>query len=1020
MTFKLSASPYNDDFNGSAGYQQILFKPSTSVQARELTQIQSILRDQIAKFGSHIFKHGSVVLPGNSTTDFDVTYVRLATTTVDLTTLVGRIVTSTTGLKGLIRQALSVASIPTLYVSYYNTGSSGQTVFGNSESLTVTGIAGTFTTVASNSVGPACLAHVNRGVFFVNGSFVGVEPQTIIMSESSTPSSHVLLKITESIVTSDEDSTLLDPAQGSYNYAAPGADRLKITLTLVTLPLGTSIGDDYIELMRYNAGVLEEHSRYPKYSELEKSLARRTSDESGDYVVSGLETSGREHLKSTLNNGRYDAPTGDVSKFIYTIEPGKAYIQGYEVEKIAKSEIVVNKARTTETSVHSLTPMYGQYLYVTNLVNLPNFLQKEQITFLNAQTGGSSIGTGRVLAIDFLEANTTDSNAIFKLFITDVSIAGPNDLSDVGKITFSDGSFDVLNRYNVIPNSTTNFVLAEVITASSRTAVVHKFNRSTGDLYAYKNAAGSEVPLVGDNITAPSTASGRITSVEVLGRNIDDTLLIQLPKKSVYRVKNASNVTDLSYKIYYEATVTCSGGAGSFSVTGLTIDPKEAGNFLITSAAGVHPLSSATVAGDGLSVSFSGISPAGAVLKVVCAGTKTGSQASPKTKTLTATSQSGLSPASTITLAKADGVRLKKVTSTVDGDVTSRYTFDGGQTDYSYQLASIKLVGTAPTGTLTVEYDYFLHNSGSGDYFSVDSYESSLMTDYFSNPTLIFNSKNTGKTYDLRNCLDFRSRVADDGTYTSGTASLSRVVQVESRITTSLQKYVSRIDALILEKSGLLRIISGTPSEFPRDPIIPSDSMCLYKITVPAYTYSTSDLILIKQKNRVYTMKDVGKLEDRVSNLEDYVTLNETEKNVINYNVIDATTGLSRFKSGFLVDSFSDPSKIADLYNSKFNVAYVSEKIIPQFEVFEVPLTQTANTGQTTGNVVTLPYTHVEMAKQPVSSKVTNVNPFAVFGWTGNMILTPSSDSWFVSENLPAVYNSTTEVVNITVPWWTW
>ena len=1013
----LAASPYFDDFDETANFHQILFKPSYAVQSRELTQIQSILRDQIAKFGNHVFKHGSVVLPGNSTTDFDVTYVKLAPTSVDVSALEGKTVLSSTGLKGLIRKGSVVASIPTLYVSYYNTGSAGEKTFSNSETLTVSGTAGTFTTLASAAVGPACLAHVNRGVFFVNGSFVGVNPQSIVMAESAEPSCHVLLKITESIVTSDTDTTLLDPAQGSYNYAAPGADRLKIDLTLVTLPLGSVLSDDYIELMRYKEGVLEEHSRYPKYNELEKSLARRTYDESGDYVVSGLEVSGREHLKSGLNNGRYNSPTGDASKLVYTVSQGKAYLQGYEVEKISPTELVVNKARTTEVSTHALAPNYGQYLYVTNVVNLPSFLQKEQITFYNAQSGGASIGTARVLAIDYLEANTTDSNAIFKLFITDVSIAGPNDIGDVGKITFTGGSFDVLNRYTVIPNSTTNFVLSEVITASGRTAVVHKYNRSTGELYAYKNAAAAEVPLIGDNITAPSTASGRITAVEVLGRNVDDTLLVQLPKKSIYRVKNASNVTDLSYKVYHEATVTCAGGAGSFSVTGMTIDPKEAGNFIITSAAGIHPLSSATVAGDGLSVSFSGISPAGAVLKIVCAATKTGAQASPKTKTLTATSQAGLSPASTITLSKADGVRLKKVTSTVDGDVTSRYTFDGGQTDYAYLQSSITLVGTAPTGTLTVEYDYFLHNAGSGDYFSVDSYESSLMTDYFSNPTLIFKSKNTGKSYDLRNCLDFRSRVADDGTYTSGTASLSRVVQVDSRITTSLQKYVPRIDAVILEKSGLLRVISGTPTEFPKEPTIPADSMYLYKVAIPAYTYSVADVLFTKQKNRVYTMKDVGKLDDRIERLEDYVTLNETEKNIINYDVIDATTGLSRFKSGFLVDSFSDPDKIADLYNPAFNVAYVSERIVPQFEVFEVPLTQTGSSAQTTGSVVTLPYTSVEFAKQPVSSKVTNINPFAVFGWSGTMILSPSNDTWATIENLPAVYNSTTEVVNVTIPW---
>ena len=41
------------------------FRPGYPVQARELTTLQSILQDQIESFGSHVFKEGSVVIPGN-------------------------------------------------------------------------------------------------------------------------------------------------------------------------------------------------------------------------------------------------------------------------------------------------------------------------------------------------------------------------------------------------------------------------------------------------------------------------------------------------------------------------------------------------------------------------------------------------------------------------------------------------------------------------------------------------------------------------------------------------------------------------------------------------------------------------------------------------------------------------------------------------------------------------------------------------------------------------------------------
>jgi hypothetical protein len=1021
MTTNLNISPYYDDHSTTSGYHQILFKPGLSVQARELTQIQSILRDQIAKFGSHIFKHGSVVIPGNSTSDLTVCFVKLQTTAYDVLSLIGKDITSaTSGLRGYIRTAIAAvgAEPATLYISYYNSGSLGEKVFSNNESLTVGGVVTTFTTATTGAVGGAALAFVNRGVFFVNGTFVGVEPQTVILGNTDLPSCHVLLKITESIVNSDIDSTLLDPAQGSYNYAAPGADRLKITLTLVSLPLGSALTEDYVELMRYEEGNLLEHAAYPKYSELEKSLARRTYDESGDYVTSGLTTTAREHLKSGLNDGRYVSPTGDASKFIYTTSAGKAYIRGYENEVISHIETVSDKARTAahiKTSSIAQTPSYGQYLYVTNILSLPAFITKETLTLYNASAAGVSIGTCRALAIDYQEPNTTDSNAVFKLFITDLVLTGGNDPSDIGNITYASGSCLALSKYNVVPSNSTDFVLNEVVTSSTRVAKVHKFTRSTGELFVYKHTTG-DVPVTGDNITATSTAAGRINSVTSLAKNVKDQLIFELPKTSVYRVKNESNVTDLSYKIYQEATVTCVAGAGSFSVTGMTIDPKEQGNFIITSAAGVHPLSVATVAGDGLSVSFAGVSPVGAVLSIVCAATKSGASAAPKSKTLvSAYSQSGLTPSTTVMLNKADGVRLVSVTSTVDGLVTNRFTLNSGQSDYVYGLSFLTLTGTLPTGTLTVVYDYFLHNSGSGDYFSVDSYESSGMADYFSSPLLTYKSTNSGNVLDLRNCLDFRPRIGDNGTFTVGTAVMNKLVQADSRLTTSIRNYVSRYDAITMEKNGAIKVLVGTPSDTPKIPVIPSESLHLASAYVPAWTYAATDIKFSTVNNKVFTMRDIGVIEKRVSNIEDYVTLNATESSIINYDVIDATTGLSRYKSGYLVDTFNNADIIADTMNPQFRVSYYKEEIIPQFEVIETPLVITANTGQVTGNVVTLPYTEVVLAAQPLSSKVTNINPFSVFGWTGSMTLIPTSDTWEDLEYLPTIFNSTSETIVIRI-----
>ena len=62
----LNVSPYYDDFTEDKNFHRVLFRPGFSVQARELTQLQSIMQSQIERFGRHMFKEGTVVIPGST------------------------------------------------------------------------------------------------------------------------------------------------------------------------------------------------------------------------------------------------------------------------------------------------------------------------------------------------------------------------------------------------------------------------------------------------------------------------------------------------------------------------------------------------------------------------------------------------------------------------------------------------------------------------------------------------------------------------------------------------------------------------------------------------------------------------------------------------------------------------------------------------------------------------------------------------------------------------------------------
>ena len=64
-----NVSPYFDDFDVNKNFYKVLFKPGYPIQARELTTLQSILQNQVEQFGNHIFKEGSVVIPGQLSYD---------------------------------------------------------------------------------------------------------------------------------------------------------------------------------------------------------------------------------------------------------------------------------------------------------------------------------------------------------------------------------------------------------------------------------------------------------------------------------------------------------------------------------------------------------------------------------------------------------------------------------------------------------------------------------------------------------------------------------------------------------------------------------------------------------------------------------------------------------------------------------------------------------------------------------------------------------------------------------------
>ena len=356
-------SPYFDDFNEGKKFHRILFRPAFAVQARELTQSQSILQNQIERVSDHLFEKGSMVIPGEIAYDLNYYSVKLSGfgASTGSTVLSNFNNAEFTGLtSGVVAKVVNfdvaTSSDPnTLYVKYQNSGTSNTAeAFADGETCQATkDIDGVPTTlqfvVGSTHTGSA--ASIKQGVYYINGFQVQVSDQTIILDKyTNSPSYRVGLLVTESFITSNEDASLNDNAQGTSNQNAPGANRFKIDLTLTKKTIASTEDANFVELLRLKNGILQNQVRTTQYGVLEDTFARRTFDESGDYAVRDFDLDLREHLLSGDNRGIFtSAAGGDPAKIAAGLGAGKAYVRGYEIQTIGTTFVEVDKARDFDT-----------------------------------------------------------------------------------------------------------------------------------------------------------------------------------------------------------------------------------------------------------------------------------------------------------------------------------------------------------------------------------------------------------------------------------------------------------------------------------------------------------------------------------------------------------------------------------------------------------------------------------------------------------------------------------------------
>jgi hypothetical protein len=450
----LNISPYYDDFDIDKNFYKVLFKPGFPVQARELTTLQSILQNQVESFGSNIFKDGSMVIPGSVTFDNEFSAVKLNATNlgVDISlyirnfigkTITGQISGVTASVKEVVftNESDLVDNI-TIYVKYTQAGNDSETtVFQDGEPLianenvqygSITIPSGTsFASLISldaTAVGSA--ASIDDGVYFVRGFFVDVNKETLILDYyTNTPSYRVGLKITESIVNSKDDESLFDNAKGFTNFAAPGADRFKISLSLTKKPLTDFNDNDFIEILRVDDGKIKKIVDKTDYNIIRDYIAERTFDESGHYTVDEFDLNVLESLNDRIDNdGLFlenetteegNIPNDDL--MCVQVSPGKAYVAGYDVEIDGTVTIDVEKPRDTQ-NVSSINVPFemGHLLRINNVRGAAE--EKAEIELKDRLRGdsGSVIGKARVYTCNLTDAAYSGDATEWDLYLYDI------------------------------------------------------------------------------------------------------------------------------------------------------------------------------------------------------------------------------------------------------------------------------------------------------------------------------------------------------------------------------------------------------------------------------------------------------------------------------------------------------------------------------------------------------------------------------------------------------------------------
>jgi hypothetical protein len=926
----LNIAPYFDDFNIEKQFYKVLFKPAYAVQARELTQLQSVLQNQIEQFGDNVYKEGSIIKGCSFTNLNGLQFVKLVDKTgFDVesfisgasTDIIGGVETDIDvvyeleGQQSLLKASIVFAergfetrppNLNTFFINYLTTNESGSSTKrfipgeilrinrykynGSTLYSTETNIATINVTLQSPAVGNSFGIQSAPGVIFQKGHFLFTDAQTLIVSKYDNQPDDVSVgyEVVESLVTALQDNSLYDNANGSSNENAPGADRLKMIPVLVTRTTSAgNIDKDFFTLIRYQNGsavTLRDVSQFNAFGE---ELAKRTYEESGDYIL-------KDFIVHSDRRG---------TDLVALVGTGTAYVRGYRVENRGELDFTIDQiSNTTIQENQSISFNYGSYVDVVDISGTVD------VTYGSAQLQRANTEIVGTAIIRNLTPN--------KIYLFGITITEPNaTFNDVAYISSTAGLIQIAN----------NAVIKDAINSPLIFDTGTKYLKAISDVTIPIRTSES-VNVVSNTITLNATGTDDFA--------VDNTDMVFV------------DATNTQIPILSHATSLAN------SVLTINLDPSA------------------------------NSSPAGELYF-----NKRIQNTSSYTKVPTTTFIKINHTAATLkySLGFPDVYAIEEIYDAGGTRYTDSFRLKTNQKDHYYDISYIEYIPGRPkpaNGVLTVKLNVFQINSSTGNYFfTVDSYPIDDVTTPLpvgkirSNQIPVYSASNR-KNYNLRECFDFRPYADKDAlaNYTATASTAPTITEAADSTTPTfagtdyvipavnqfgildIEHYLSRIDCITIDSYGKFAIVKGVEDERPAPPKVGPDQLVISQITIPGYPAlsrkEASDANQLEYSINVkaqgvknYTMRDIANLDRKVQSLEYYISLNQLEQNVENLLITDEN-GLTRFKNGYIVDPFNDV-KLGNLQDTDFSAAvHFDKKILtPSLKTFPLDLRYKSGSG---------------------------------------------------------------------------